>query len=407
MEIQNEATIWPPEPFLRSDLQTWPEAPVASITAARETLPPPAKRRFAYPAELSIIIPTFNERSNVKSMITAIEDALPNISWEIVFVDDDSPDGTATLVREIARHDPRVRCIHRFRRRGLSSACVEGIMATAAPIIAVMDCDHQHDERILRQMYDVVRSGRSDIVVGSRYVEGGSFGDCDQTRAAMSQLATRVAGWITGLTLRDPMSGFFVMRREAFLEALPKLSSIGFKILMDIIASSRQRLRIVELPYTFRARRSGESKLDVMVLWEYLLLVADKFAGGVIPPRFISFALVGGSGVLVHLSILTALLRMSPMSFIAAETVAVIGAITTNFLLNNVLTYHDRRLTGMKLVTGWLSFSAVCAVGAAANVGIANWIYLQNSRWLFSALAGIAASVVWNYATSSVVTWNK
>lgn len=280
-------------------------------------------------------------------------------------------------------------------------------MATAAPIIAVMDCDHQHDERILRQMYDVVRSGRSDIVVGSRYVEGGSFGNCDQTRAAMSQLATRIAGWITGLTLHDPMSGFFVMRREAFLEALPKLSSIGFKILMDIIASSRQRLRVVELPYTFRPRRSGESKLDVMVLWEYLLLVADKFTGGIFPARFISFALVGGSGVFVHLAILTAFLKLTPLSFVAAETFAVAGAITTNFLLNNVLTYHDRRLRGMKLLFGWLSFIAVCAVGAAANVGIANWIYLQNSRWLISALAGIAASVVWNYATSSVVTWNK
>lgn len=407
MQIQNDATICPPAPLLRSDLQAWPEAPVASISAARETSPPPTKKRFAYPAELSIIIPTFNERGNIKSMITAIDDALPNISWEIVFVDDDSPDGTASLVREIARHDPRVRCIHRFRRRGLSSACVEGIMSTAAPIIAVMDCDHQHDERILRQMYDVVHSGHSDIVVGSRYVDGGSFGGCDPARAAMSQLATRIAGWITGLTLRDPMSGFFVMRREVFLEALPKLSSIGFKILMDIIASSRERLRIAELPYTFRPRRSGESKLDLMVLWEYLLLVIDKFAGGLIPARFISFALVGGSGVLVHLSILMALLKTTPMSFVGAETVAVIGAITTNFLLNNVLTYHDRRLSGMKLVFGWLSFSAVCGVGAAANVGIANWIYLQNSRWLISALAGIAASVVWNYATSSVFTWNK
>jgi dolichol-phosphate mannosyltransferase len=357
--------------------------------------------------DLSIIIPTFNERDNVSSVVAVINEVLPDLCWEIVFVDDNSPDGTASLLREIARNDPRVRCLHRFGRRGLSSACVEGIMSTASPFVAVMDADHQHDERILYRMYDVISKGDSDLVVGSRYIEGGSVGSWDQRRAAMSQLATRITNRITGSLLCDPMSGFFIIRRDVFLEALPRLSSIGFKLLIDIMASSERPLKVVEVPYIFRPRQQGESKLDSMVLWEYLLLILDKSTGHFVPVRFISFALVGGTGVFVHICVLAVLFQMFGTAFVLAQTVATFTAITTNFLLNNVLTYRDRRLRGLKLLFGWASFNLVCAIGAIANVGIANWMYSQNSRWLISAFAGIAVGVVWNYAMSSIFTWTK
>ena len=180
-------------------------------------------------AELSIIVPTFNERDNVTNVITAVSEALPGISWEIIFVDDSSPDGTASFVREIARADPRVRCLHRFGRRGLSSACVEGIMSTASPIIAVMDADGQHDERALRPMFQLLAATDADIVVGSRYVEGGGVSDWDRGRVAMSRFATHIANWFTGTTLSDPMSGFFMMRRDAFLTSLPRLSRSALK----------------------------------------------------------------------------------------------------------------------------------------------------------------------------------
>jgi dolichol-phosphate mannosyltransferase len=358
-------------------------------------------------AELSIVVPTFNERPNVKDVIAAVSEALTDIRWEIIFVDDNSPDGTASLVREIARADPRVRCLHRFGRRGLSSACVEGIMATASPIVAVMDADRQHDERVLLQMFQALRSTDADIAVGSRYVEGGGVGDWNQSRVAMSRFATRITNFITSAKLSDPMSGFFMMRREAFLASLPSLSSIGFKILLDICASSERPLKVVDVPYEFQLRQHGESKLDSMVLWEFFLLLADKSIGRYIPVRFISFALIGSSGVIVHISVLTLLFKLFGVSFVVAQFVATFVAITTNFFLNNALTYRDRRLQGIKLLFGWISFNLVCSVGAAANVGIANWMFLRDSMWLVAGLAGIAVGVVWNYAMSSIFTWNR
>jgi dolichol-phosphate mannosyltransferase len=359
------------------------------------------------PAELSIIVPTFNEKENIKGVIAAVSEALPDISWEIVFVDDNSPDGTASVVREIAQVDPRVRCLHRFDRRGLASACVEGIMSTASPIIAVMDADRQHDERILGQMFRTQRTTDADVVVGSRYVEGGGVTDWDPNRQALSRLATRLTNWITGAELSDPMSGFFMMRREIFLASLPKLSSIGFKILLDIFASSDRVLKVADVPYQFRSRQHGESKLDSMVLWEFFLLLLDKSIGRYIPVRFISFALIGGSGVFVHIGILTLLFKILNTSFVTAQIAATFTAITTNFLLNNALTYRDRRLNGIKLLLGWVSFNLVCSIGALANVGVANWMFTYHSMWLLDGLAGIAIGVVWNYAMSSMFTWKK
>jgi len=363
----------------------------------------PVTKATVKAAELSVIVPTFNERDNIKAVIAAVADALPNISWEIIFVDDNSSDGTASFVRDIARIDPRVRCLHRFGRRGLSSACVEGIMSTASPIVAVMDADRQHDERALFRMFAILNTTDADIVVGSRYAEGG--GDWDRRRAAMSRFATRMANWITGTSLSDPMSGFFMIRREVFFRALPRLSSIGFKILLDIFASSDSVLKVIDVPYRFRLRQHGASKLDSMVLWEFFLLILDKTIGRYIPTRFISFALIGGSGVLVHVAVLTLLFKIIGTAFTDAEIAATFTAITTNFLLNNALTYRDQRLNGIKLVAGWVSFTLVCASGAVANVGIANWMFTNNSMWLTSALAGIAVGVVWNYAMSSIFTW--
>ena len=356
-------------------------------------------------AELSVIVPTLNERDNIKGVITAVADALPNISWEIIFVDDNSPDGTASLVRQIALTDPRIRCLHRFGRRGLSSACVEGIMSTASPIVAVMDADRQHDEGALCRMFEILNTTDADIVVGSRYAKGGGVGDWDRNRAAMSRFAMRFSRLITSTSTSDPMSGFFMMRRDVFFRTLPRLSSIGFKLLLDISASSDSAFKVVDVPYQFRSRRHGASKLDSMVLWEFALLLLDKTIGRYVPTRFISFALIGGTGVFVHIAVLTLLFKVMRISFVGAQITATFTAITTNFLLNNALTYRDQRLQGMRLLIGWLSFNVVCATGAVANVGIANWMFARNSMWLISGLAGIAVGVVWNYAMSSIFTW--
>src|SRR5215813_1696441 len=339
--------------------------------------------------ELSIIIPTYNERDNVHEVVARLGRVLRSVSWEVVFVDDNSPDGTSELVRRIAQVDARVRCIQRVGRRGLSSATIEGMLSTSSPLLAVMDGDLQHDEALLPQMLDALRREPIDIAVGSRYVEGGGLGDWVASRALISRWAGRLSRIVVRANLADPMSGFFMIRREPFHSALPHLSAVGFKILLDLFASSPEPLRFRELPFHFRARKAGESKLDSQVAWEYLLLLLDKLVGHIVPIRFLAFSVVGSAGVLLHMASLTILYKALRLEFVIAQTISTMAAMTFNFVLNNLLTYRDRRLKGWRLVRGWITFNLACSVGALANVGVASYLFgTRKDFWALSALAG-------------------
>jgi dolichol-phosphate mannosyltransferase len=367
----------------------------------------PAAERSRGP-QLSVVVPTFKESGSIAELCRRLEAVLGATGWEVVFVDDDSPDGTAALGRSLAQADARVRCIQRIGRRGLSSACVEGILASSAPIVAVMDADLQHDETALPKMVELVRSGEAELAVGTRYAQGGSTGDWDASREKMSRTATWLSHVITGVHLSDPMSGFFVIKREKFEEVVRGLSGLGFKILLDIAATAKKDLKVAEVPYEFRLRQAGESKLDSQVLWEFLLLLIDKRIGKWVPARFVSFAAIGGMGVVVHFAVLTAMFQLIGEGFALSQTVAAVAAMVFNYSLNNVLTYRDRRRTGWRWLTGLVSFIAVCAIGAAANVGVASYLFEEQSTgWVLSALAGILMGAVWNYAVSSVYTWRK
>jgi len=356
--------------------------------------------------ELSVIVPTFNERSNVHELVRRLSEVLAGISWEVLFVDDDSPDGTADAVRELAQRDAHVRCVHRVGRRGLSSATIEGMLATSSPYLAVMDGDLQHDEALLPRMLDILRRDSVDVVIGSRYVEGGGVGDWAESRALISRWAGKLSRVVVRADLADPMSGFFMLRRESFHRALPRLSGIGFKILLDLFASSPTPLLFREVPFQFRPRHAGESKLDSQVAWEYLLLLLDKLLGHVVPVRFVGFSIVGGLGVVFHMLILTLAFRGLGYAFIASQAVATLAAMTFNFLLNNSLTYRDRRLKGWGLVRGWITFNLACGVGAMANVGVASYLFgARRDLWVISALAGIIVGAVWNYALTQIYTW--
>jgi dolichol-phosphate mannosyltransferase len=357
--------------------------------------------------ELSIIVPTFNEHPNVAPMIESLDEAMGEHRWEVIFVDDDSPDGTANEVREIARSDSRVRIVHRIGRRGLSSAAIEGILASSAPFCAVMDGDLQHDEKLLAKMLETIKQEDLDIVSGSRYVEGGSLGDWDESRATISRLATSLSRTVLHADLTDPMSGFFMIRRSVFEERMRDLSGIGFKILLDIFASSKKPLRYRELPYEFKTRQAGESKLDSQAAWEYFMLLLDKLIGHIIPVRFVTFTLVGGVGVFVHMIIVWIMLEKLKMDFTVAQTTATLVAMTSNFTMNNILTYRDKRLTGWGWLRGWFSFTIACSVGALGNIGIASYIFAQDTTWVLASLSGIIVGAVWNYAVTSVYTWNK
>jgi dolichol-phosphate mannosyltransferase len=358
-------------------------------------------------AELSVIVPTFNERDNVSEVVSRLDRSLQGEAWEVIFVDDDSPDGTAARIREIAQLDPRVRCIQRIGRRGLSSACVEGMLSSSSPYLAVIDGDCQHDESLLPSMLDLLREGETDVVVGSRYMNGGGIGSWDTSRAKMSQFATSLSRRVIKHDLSDPMSGFFAVRRETMESAVRGLSSVGFKILLDMVASSSGTVRLKEIPYEFRNRHAGESKLDSQAMWSYLMLLADKALKGVIPVQFVGFALVGVFGILVHFAILTTMFRVMLLSFATSQAVAVVIAMASNFALNNALTFRDKRLSGWRWVKGLVSFVLTCSIGAFANVGVASYLFKQHIVWGLSALAGIIVGAVWNYAMTATYIWRK
>ena len=355
--------------------------------------------------ELTVVVPSFNEIDNVEPLIERLHAALDGIEWEVIYVDDDSPDGTAAKVRELAQTDPRVRCIQRIGRRGLSTAVIEGMLASSAPYLAVIDADLQHDEKLVPRMLATLKLDGLDIVVGSRYVAGGATGDWDKGRAVMSSIATRLARLVVAAEIADPISGFFMLRRRAFERTARRLSGNGFKILLDLFASAPTPYRFRELPYVFGQRIHGESKLDSLVIWEYLMLLLDKRVGRWVPVRFVLFAAIGGSGVIVHLAALR--LALIYLNFPVAQALGTVCAMTTNFLFNNMLTYRDQRLYGLKLINGLLSFYAVCSIGAVANVGIASAVFGEHYSWWISGLAGSAVGVVWNYAASSVFTWRR
>jgi dolichol-phosphate mannosyltransferase len=365
----------------------------------------PTAQEQMKPCRLSIVLPTFNERANIVALVARLDGALAGTAWEAIFVDDNSPDGTADAVKAVAQQDPRVRCIRRIGRRGLAGACIEGILSSSAPFVAVMDADLQHDETLLPEMLAILERGGTDLAVGSRYVEGGSADAFASHRGAISQFATRMAQRMLGTELSDPMSGFFMARRDRLDPIMGKLTPAGFKILLDI-ATTLDRPRIAELPYMFGARHEGESKFNIQVGLEFLGLLFAKLTGGFLEPRFILFAIVGAIGLAVHLATLKIALLLYADSFGPAQTAATAVAMASNFFLNNEITYRDRRLKGAAAARGFAAFCMFCSVGAIANIDIASRLFrTEHEVWWAAGAAGAVMSALWNYAMSSLFVW--
>jgi dolichol-phosphate mannosyltransferase len=359
------------------------------------------------PLQLSVVVPTRNEVGNVEPLLERLGVALAGIEWEAIFVDDNSTDGTPELLTRIAQADRRVRLIRRVGRRGLSSAVVEGALASTTPIVAVIDADLQHDEKILPDLYRAIAEDGNELAIGTRYAGNGSTGSWAEDRLKISRFATALASPIMKTRMSDPMSGFFAIRRDVLLEAAPRLSTVGYKILLDIAASHPRPLKLAEVGYTFGTRQHGESKLDEMVALEYVELLLDKAVGRFVPVKLIQFGAIGMLGVAVHLALLYLTLNLAGAPFATAQAAAVIGAMTFNFALNNKFTYRDRQLKGFAWVGGLFSFYLVCSLGAVANVGIGSLVYEQFYGWWIAGIAGAIVGSVWNYVASSWLTWTK
>lgn len=367
--------------------------------------------------KLSVVVPTYNESRNTYEMVNRLNETLKDIPWELIFVDDASPDGTADVVRTIARNDHRIRLISRHNRRGLASAVIEGALAASADVVAVMDGDLQHDESVLPGMYQKVRDGEADLVSASRFLlEDGAKGLSSAKRVAISNNGIKLSNLIFNLDMTDPLTGFFVVRRDVVRRALPDLSELGFKVMMDLIVSARPRPRVLEVPFRFRERKHGVSKLDNRVMYEFFLFFIEKKISSILPlpARFISFAFINSIGILVHLAVLFPAMFLlgrgeATDGFINAQIVATFVAMGFNYTVNNLVTYSDRQLKGPKFYAGFLIFATLCSVGILGNVGVANVLHKDYPTLsvFIPAVAGALITVVWNYVATNAFVWGR
>ena len=353
--------------------------------------------------ELTVVVPAYRERENVPTLLGTLDQALNGLDWETIIVVDDALDGTEDLVRERAQQNRRVRCLHRIGRRGLASACIEGMLASSAPYIAVMDADLQHDETLLPSLLAEAKKETADVVVASRYMEGGSTGDLAPDRVRVSRLASAMSR-VLCKGLSDPMSGFFVVRRTFLERVVRKLYGRGFKILLDLIAAAGGEVRIRELPYRMRGRQRGESKLGARVVAEFFMLILYHLFGRLLPARFFLFAAVGATGIGVQLAVLWLLFTASGQ-FLFSQALATWAAMTSNFFLNNAITYGDQRLRGRRIWRGLLTFYAACGIGALINIAVADWLFIKSAPYWVAGLTGAVVSAFWNFFTTASFTW--
>lgn len=356
---------------------------------------------------IAVIIPTLNERENIPLIVQRLESLLEKWNWEVVFVDDDSQDGSQNVLLDLARKNPHVRCIRRIGRRGLASACLEGMASSAADIFVVMDADLQHDETILPKMLAAfVEDPSLELTVGTRYAGvGAGVGNWSKTRLLVSRLATSLGSLARKTELSDPMSGFFAIRRAVFEETVRKMTGKGFKILLDLVLSAGRPLKTKEFSYQFRTRQHGESKLDIVVAFEYLYLLADKIFGRFVPVRFVVYVLAGLSGLFLHLAALALFYRSGELPFVSAQISATLLAMVSNFLVNNSVTFRQQRLKNAMLVPGLIAYMSICGLGAIVNVQAAEYLYENDIHWWFAGLAGALVGAVWNYAVSTQIVW--
>jgi dolichol-phosphate mannosyltransferase len=354
---------------------------------------------------LSVIVPTYNERDNLTPLTAALSAALDGLDYELVIVDDDSPDGTAAAARTLAQRVPRIRVIQRIGRRGLASAVIEGVLSTSSPYVAVMDADLQHDERILPAMLHKLRDSGLDVVVGSRHAVDGGMGAFATQRVSLSNAGRRLFEWFWRVPVSDPMSGYFVMTRPFFDEVAHSLSAVGFKVLVDILASASRAVRIGEIGYQFRARSHGASKLDVVVELEYLELLFDKVTGGLVPPTYFLYALVGSTGMLFNFAVTSLLLRAAGLTFLQAQALGALMAVALNFFLNNALTFRFARMRGSEIASGLLLFYVVCSIALFAQLAVASALQQFGAHWIPATVAGIVIGSVWNYTVAAQLVW--
>ncbi len=363
------------------------------------------------PSVLSLILPTYNESESLPVLLPKLAAALKGLEFEVIVVDDDSPDRTWEVAQKLSAGMPQLRVIRRVGRRGLSSAVIEGFLSARGSVLAVADADGQHDLGILPKLDAAVRE-KGGVAIGSRYAEGGSVGEWDERRHALSRAGTRMAIALCKVEVKDPMSGFFAIDRSLFERTFPRLNPKGFKILLDVLIHIPADTPVSEVPFTFGVRERGESKLSRRVQIEFLEYLYDATVGRYVPLTFLKYAMVGALGVVVHLAAYVVVSRfvlhqadVDVLGFPLALVAGMEAAIVFNFLLNNSWTFSSAKLRGWRAVAGFLRFNLACAVGAFANYAVTLHLRGQGSPELLSVAVGAFLGMIWNYTMSRMVTW--
>ncbi len=366
---------------------------------------PPTKKH------LSVVLPTFNERDNIGPLLEKLNNLYTAYDVEVIVVDDDSTDGTAKAVKAIAHKDSRVRLIRRLGRSGLASAIKEGLLAATGDLAAVMDSDGQHEPEAVFKALELLQEQKLDLVAGSRFLQESEIHGLSHRRTGGSSIANRFARLSLPKRyshITDYMSGFFVIDVEACLPSICRVDVNGFKFLYELLSISNGNLQVAEVPLTFQPRSYGKSKLDIAILWDFAISLIHTLVFRVLPRRAISFGLVGSGGVLVQLATTEILMAILNQTFQQALPFAVVTAATSNYLINNALTFRSQRLSGKALLKGLIKFLLVASLPVIANVGLATTFYnLVSPNPFIAQMAGIIVVFVWNYAASSRFVWNS
>ena len=359
---------------------------------------------------LSLVIPTYNERQNIETLVKGICHLLEAAQYrfEIIVVDDDSPDGTWEVAGKLVTKYPMLRVIRRINERGLAQAVLRGWQEAEGEILAVMDGDLQHPPDRLTSLVKVVYEDGFDIAVASRHIEGGGVSRWNAARRGISWCATVAATWILPGTLakvRDPMSGYFALRRSVIEDR--RLNPVGYKILLEVLARGQYQL-VKEIPYTFVERDRGNSKFGPRQTIEYIIHLACLWWATGELGRFVRYCIVGGLGLFVNMGSLAAL-TWNGLGYLASGILAVEIAILTNFLLNEfwVFRAYSRRTRSLQQkLNRFFRFNLFCAAGAAIHIGVL-WVLTDflGVYYMLSNLFGIAGATLWNYGTNANFTW--
>ncbi len=355
--------------------------------------------------DVSVVICTLNEHEAIGGVLRELDAALAHCAHEIIVVDDSTDTRTAQVVQDYAATHAWVRLLRREGGRGLASAAVAGWDAARGRTLALMDGDGQHDPQLIARMLDDTAALGSEVVIASRYLESSTSG-LGLVRHLGSRVLTGVSRLLLGLKVADPMSGCFLMTRSWYQQVRPQLTALGFKILIEVLASAARRPLVSQVPTQLRERAGGTSKLDLRVVLELGAQLVEKASRGMVPARMALFFGVGVSGLGVHLAALS-LATWAGRPFWLGQLLAIWLAMSWNFALNNLLTFRDRRLHGVAALRGLVVFYAACLSGAILSEAlgvVAAWV---GAPWFVAGIGGALLAGVWNYHLAKRAAWGE